>query len=189
MEEASPALAGNNRYSFRSAGSRSNYGDYNYKWEHGNGHEDVDGIADSSTSSSSSNSASQDSEDNNDNDNYNYNKAPAKWQKQKLYGNPIHSIHDLQQHLRQQEQGLGQEQGQGQFDDDPENARNDFRLQLSDLNAAVPGVGRFVVAQDHDSPNNWLTSEEGQQREQEREQKREQEQILLARRSRSSQQR
>ncbi|KAH8266284.1 hypothetical protein KR038_006117 [Drosophila bunnanda] len=184
MEEASPPLAGNNRYSFRSTGSRNNYGDYNYKWEHGgNGHEDVDGIADSSSSSSSSGST-QDNQDNNDNDNYNYNKAPAKWQKQKPYGNPIHSIHNLQrqEHLRQQQQ---QGQSQEQFDDDPENARNDFRLQLSDLNAAVPGVGRFVVGQDPDSPSNWQESEEVEAREQARK-RREQEQFLLARRSRSS---
>ncbi|KAH8309408.1 hypothetical protein KR059_009227 [Drosophila kikkawai] len=188
MEEATPPLAGNNRYSFRSTGSRNNYGDYNYKWEHGG---NVDGIADSSSSSSSG--STQDNEDNNDNDNYNYNKAPAKWQKQKLYGNPIHSIHDLQQqqqqHLRQQQEEQQQEQQQGQsqeqFDDDPVNARNDFRLQLSDLNEAVPGVGRFVVAQDHGSPNHWLETEEEREQEQE-EKRRVEEQFLLARRSRSS---
>ncbi|XP_016985971.1 uncharacterized protein LOC108049341 [Drosophila rhopaloa] len=174
MESTGQGLR-NNRYGYRST-TDNNYDDYNYKWD-----VDVDGIADSN-------------EDDN-NDNYNYNKAPAKWQQQKLYGNPIHSIYDRQQHLQRQQQQHEQQQQQqqqqqleqqqqGQFDDDPENARNDFRLQLSDLNAAVQGVGRFVVAQDHDSSNsnsnlndnsniNWLQPPE-------------QEQLLLARRSRSS---
>ncbi|XP_017049560.1 type-2 histone deacetylase 1 [Drosophila ficusphila] len=202
--ESTPGLK-NNRYSYRSPtdnknnnNNNNNYdNDYNYKWEYGDVDVDVDadGIADSN-------------EDDN-NDNYNYNRAPAKWQK-KLYGNPIHSIYDRQQHLQrqqqqqheqqqqQQEQQQQQHQQQQQLDDDPENARNDFRLQLSDLNAAVQGVGRFVVAQDHDSSNsnsnsnsrgnnnangrgtsnensniNWLQPPE-------------QEQLLLARRSRSS---
>jgi len=201
--ESTPGLK-NNRYGYRSA-TDNNYNDYNYKWEHGD--VDVDGIADSN-------------EDDN-NDNYNYNKAPAKWQQQqqqKLYGNPIHSIYDRQQHLQrqqqqqheqqqqqqqqqqqleQQQQGLGMGMGLGQFDDDPENARNDFRLQLSDLNAAVQGMGRFAVTQDQnkdqDNSNSnsnsngnsnsiikdnsnidWLQPME------------EQEQLLLERRSRSS---
>ncbi|XP_043644323.1 myb-like protein AA isoform X2 [Drosophila teissieri] len=210
--ESTPGLK-NNRYSYRSA-TDNNYDDYNYKWVHGD--VDVDGIADSN-------------EDDN-NDNYNYNKAPAKWQpqqqqqqQQKLYGNPIHSIYDRQQHLQRQQQqheqqqqqqleqqqqgmGVGIGMGLGQFDDDPENARNDFRLQLSDLNAAVQGMGRFAAPQDNqdkdqdnsnsnsnsnrnsnsnsnsngnsnikDNSNiNWLQPAE------------EQEQLLLARRSRSS---
>ncbi|XP_039483243.1 myb-like protein AA isoform X1 [Drosophila santomea] len=202
--ESTPGLK-NNRYSYRSA-TDNNYDDYNYKWVHGDVDVDVDvdGIADSN-------------EDDN-NDNYNYNKAPAKWQQQqqqqqKLYGNPIHSIYDRQQHLQrqqqqheqqqqQQQQHLEQQQqymgvemgigmGQGQFDDDPENARNDFRLQLSDLNAAVQGMGRFAAPQDQDKDQdnsnsnsnrnrnsnsniNWLQPAEKQ------------EQLLLARRSRSS---
>ncbi|XP_017078574.1 uncharacterized protein LOC108112798 [Drosophila eugracilis] len=182
--ESTPGLK-NNRYSYRSTAD-NNYGDYNYNWEHGDVDVDVDvdadGIADSN-------------EDDN-NDNYNYNKAPAKWQQQqqKLYGNPFHSIYDRQQHLQRQQQHEQQQQQQleqqqqGQFDDDPENARNDFRLQLSDLNAAVQGAGRFVVTQDQDQDNsnsnsksnsmdnsniNWLQPPE-------------QEQLLLARRSRSS---
>ncbi|XP_070069785.1 ecdysone-induced protein 74EF isoform X2 [Drosophila takahashii] len=185
--ESTPGLK-NNRYGYRSTADNSNnYDDYNYKWELGDGNGDAnvdaDGIADSN-------------EDDN-NDNYNYNKAPAKWQQQqqqKLYGNPIHSIYDRQQHLQRQQQHEQQQQQQleqqqqGQFDDDPENARNDFRLQLSNLNAAVQGVGRFAVAQeqyqDQDNSNinsnsktnsniNWLQPPE-------------QEQLLLARRSRSS---
>ncbi|KAH8401380.1 hypothetical protein KR009_005038, partial [Drosophila setifemur] len=192
--ESTPGLE-NNRYSYiysttsSSTGSSTSNNNYNYQREYG----DVDGIADSNESDN--------------NDNYNYNKAPAKWlqqqqqqqQQQKLYGNPIHSIYDRQQQqqqeqqqheqqqLEQEQQGMGLGMGLGEFDDDPENARNDFRLQLSDLNAAVQGVGRLAV-QDHDSSNtntnsnkinnysedngNWLL--------------RKQEELLQARRSRSS---
>ncbi|XP_017125507.1 myb-like protein AA [Drosophila elegans] len=180
MESTGQGLR-NNRYN-----NYNNYNDYNYKWD-----VDADGIADSY-------------EDDN-NDNYNYNKAPSKWQQQqqKLYGNPIHSIYDKQQHLQRQQQQHEQQQQQqqqqqleqqqqGQFDDDPENARNDFRLQLSDLNAAVQGVGRFVVAQDssnsqsNGNSNTNSNSNINDNSNFKRLQPPEQEQLLLARRSRSS---
>ncbi|KAH8277949.1 hypothetical protein KR018_010802 [Drosophila ironensis] len=168
-EAAMESTAGleNNRYS-RIASYNSDTGgsgsNNNYNWQYGH----VDGIADSNESDN--------------NDNYNYNKAPTKWQpqQQKLYGNPIHSLYDKgqRQHAQQQQQQQ-QKQGLAEVDDDPENARNDFRLQLSDLNAAVQGVGRFAV-QDHDSTssNNYIGDNSNWQQQN-------QEELLLARRSRS----
>ncbi|SPP73585.1 Hypothetical predicted protein [Drosophila guanche] len=169
----------NNRYS--SKNSNNNHNDYNYNYAFG----DVDGIADSN-----------DNEQNNDNYNYNYNKAAAKWQhqaallqQQKLYGNPIHSIYDFsrsQPQSQQQQQKQQQQQQRREFDDDPENTGNDFRLQLSDLNAAFQGVGRFVVEhqnpeqdQEQDSDNSSSNSNSNSQPQPE-------EELLLERRSRIS---
>ncbi|KPU76533.1 uncharacterized protein Dana_GF11687, isoform B [Drosophila ananassae] len=182
-EEAAKAMDStaeleNNRYS-NGYSSASNNNNYKYGV-----YGDVDGIADSNESDN--------------NDNYNYNKAPAKWQQQqqyyqqqqqhqqqKVYGYPIQSVYDSQQqheqqqqqqHEQQQQQQEQQEQGLGEFDDDPENARNDFRLQLSDLNAAVQGVGRFDGL-DHDSRNSNNYGEDTSNW---------QDQLLLTRRSRNS---
>ncbi|XP_023032082.1 uncharacterized protein LOC6643247 [Drosophila willistoni] len=125
----------NNRYTNKN-NNYKDYNDYNYEYA------DADAIADSNNNG-------------NNNDNYNYNKALAKRQEEQqlqpqiLYGNPSqNNIYDystnsrLQQREQQQQQQkqLEQQQQQRQFDDDPENARNDFRLQLSDLNAAIQGV-------------------------------------------------
>ncbi|KAH8396635.1 hypothetical protein KR215_001722, partial [Drosophila sulfurigaster] len=101
--------------------------------------DDDDGIADSKDNNV---------DDDDNNDNYNYNKALAKWQlpQQKLYGNP--------QSIQQQQQ-LQQQQRLQQFVDDPEAARNDFLLQLPDLNTAMwQGVGLFATAQDTSNSNN-----------------------------------
>ncbi|XP_026840615.1 uncharacterized protein LOC6590289 [Drosophila persimilis] len=164
--EAAVALE-NNRYS-------SNNNNYNYAFG------DVGGIADSN-----------DNELNNDN--YNYNKAVAKWQQhqgllqqQKLYGNPIYSIYDFSRSQPQQRQQLRRE-----FDDDPVNAGNDFRLQLSDLNAAVQGVGRFVVEhhnspdQDNDKDNDNSSSSSSENNADSNSQPQQRE-LLLERRSRIS---
>lgn len=102
------------------------------------------------------------------NDNYNYNKASPKWQlpQQKLYANPqgAHSQWQ-QQHEQQQHEPQQQQQQQGQFADDPEAARNDFLLQLPDLNAdAVQGVpGLFVAQNSYNNNNNNKNKQEQRQ--------------------------
>ncbi|XP_030384962.1 uncharacterized protein LOC115632089 [Scaptodrosophila lebanonensis] len=80
------------------------------------------------------------------NENYNNNKASTKWQQQKAYGNPRSIYTSASPRQKQQQNEHQQQQEQHQFVDDPEDARNDFRLRLSDLNEAVKGAGTAVVA-------------------------------------------
>lgn len=141
------------------------YGNSNGEDKQYNDNKNIDGVTDSRRAGPGAGAGVNNAADNNDNDNYNYNKALAKWHglpQQKLYANPqgAHGQRQQQQHEQQQQQ-------QGQFADDPEAARNDFLLQLPDLNAdadAAQGVGLFVSynnkQQEGNSNNNNNYSEQ-----------------------------
>ncbi|XP_032590232.1 GATA zinc finger domain-containing protein 7 [Drosophila grimshawi] len=142
-DESTPALQ-NNRYSSYYSKSRNsnNNNDYSYN--------NIDGMVDRSENNADGN-----------NDNYNYNKASAKWlpSQQKLYGNSQEQQQQQQQQLQQQQQQHQRQQQQQQFVDDPEAARNDFLLQLSDLNAAVQGVGMFAATHSSNRKNDNSNSD------------------------------
>lgn len=145
----------NNRYTSYYSNNVNRNNNNNNK-ENNKDNKNIDGVADSRRTT---NNAAD------NNDNYNYNKASPKWQlpQQKLYANPqgAHSQWQQQHEPPQQQQ---QQQQQGQFADDPEAARNDFLLQLPDLNAdAVQGVPGLFVAQDSYNNNNKNNKQEQRQ--------------------------